>query len=494
MKTIKITAFFAGILALSQSLAQTFPVVGTVTAGQTRNVLSASSSGLTNSSSLTISNTGPVSLKFFMAATATSGNSGTSVTVAAGSAVNVTLSQLGGLGTGDNLNVTNISTILTGGFTINKQLRQSTVCLPAADAWVPGTGSSVSLCPNYSKVGIGTSNPAEAFHVKYKARIGDDNTSGSFVDLGFDGAHNFIESSGTQLLLNYYNHKDILAFGNIGIGTWSPAQALHVKNKARFGDDAVNGNYIDLGFDGAHNFIESSGTQLLLNYYNHKDVLTFGNVGIGTWNPGQALHVRDKIRIGEDVTNGRFIDAGFDGAHNFIESQGSPLMVNYYNHKEVLLFGNVGIGTGNPGQALHVKNKARIGEDGTNGQYIDLGFDGAHNFIESNGDMLFNYYNHKNVVFDCNIICKQLDVVPDYVFENSYDLMTLEELEQFVKKNHHLPEIPSAQQIEKEGFNLADNQLKLLKKVEELTLYIIEQQKELDSMKKKLATLKKGKN
>ncbi|MET3018758.1 GAS domain-containing protein [Flavobacterium hydatis] len=81
-------------------------------------------------------------------------------------------------------------------------------------------------------------------------------------------------------------------------------------------------------------------------------------------------------------------------------------------------------------------------------------------------------------------------VVPDYVFANDYKLKSLEELEEYIKQNSHLPEIPSAQEIEKNGLMLAEMNLSLLKKMEEMTLYMIEQDKEMKNLKKENEILK----
>ncbi|MFB9110341.1 tail fiber protein [Flavobacterium gyeonganense] len=68
--------------------------------------------------------------------------------------------------------------------------------------------------------------------------------------------------------------------------------------------------------------------------------------------------------------------------------------------------------------------------------------------------------------------------VPDYVFADDYKLKSLEEVEAYIKQNSHLPEIPSAKEIEKNGLMLAEMNMSLLKKIEELTLYMIELKKE----------------
>ncbi|MDO9154222.1 MAG: hypothetical protein Q7U47_11090 [Paludibacter sp.] len=64
--------------------------------------------------------------------------------------------------------------------------------------------------------------------------------------------------------------------------------------------------------------------------------------------------------------------------------------------------------------------------------------------------------------------------------------MLLNQVEQFVKTNRHLPEIPSAAEVAKNGMNMGEMQNKLLLKIEELTLYVIEQQKQINKLKQEL--------
>lgn len=82
-----------------------------------------------------------------------------------------------------------------------------------------------------------------------------------------------------------------------------------------------------------------------------------------------------------------------------------------------------------------------------------------------------------------------IDSWADYVFEADYRLASLKDVEDFIKKNKHLPGVPSAREVEKEGLNLGDNQAVLLKKIEELTLYLIEQNKEKDQIKARIKEL-----
>jgi hypothetical protein len=78
----------------------------------------------------------------------------------------------------------------------------------------------------------------------------------------------------------------------------------------------------------------------------------------------------------------------------------------------------------------------------------------------------------------------------DYVFENSYKLRDLNELETFIKTNKHLPNIPSAEEMVAEGLDVATMDAKLLEKIEELSLYIIEQNKRIEKLEQLIAEKK----
>ena len=72
----------------------------------------------------------------------------------------------------------------------------------------------------------------------------------------------------------------------------------------------------------------------------------------------------------------------------------------------------------------------------------------------------------------------------DYVFEEDYDLRDLSELDAFIKKNKHLPEIPSAEVVDAEGIEVSAMMVLMMKKIEELTLYTIEQEKRINQLEK----------
>ena len=96
-----------------------------------------------------------------------------------------------------------------------------------------------------------------------------------------------------------------------------------------------------------------------------------------------------------------------------------------------------------------------------------------------------------NAIFN-KVVVKQWPNWSDYVFEANYPLRPLKEVEQYIRQNGHLPEIPSAAQVEKNGLDVGDNQAALLKKIEELTLYIIDQNKRLEAFEKELKQLKQA--
>ncbi len=104
------------------------------------------------------------------------------------------------------------------------------------------------------------------------------------------------------------------------------------------------------------------------------------------------------------------------------------------------------------------------------------------------GTQLDPYDGIYRVIVDGRILAEEVRVQnstawPDYVFENDYQLLSLTELEESIKKNGHLPGIPSAKEIEDNGQHLGEVQIKMLRKIEELTLYVLQLQKEIEFLK-----------
>jgi hypothetical protein len=93
----------------------------------------------------------------------------------------------------------------------------------------------------------------------------------------------------------------------------------------------------------------------------------------------------------------------------------------------------------------------------------------------------------QNTVINAKLEAKEIKVTltptADFVFNEIYVLPTLDFIENYIKKNKHLPEIASAKEMKQEGVNIGNFQIQLLQKIEELTLYTIEQQKEIEKLK-----------
>ncbi|MBF0198694.1 MAG: hypothetical protein HQL32_13340, partial [Planctomycetes bacterium] len=81
--------------------------------------------------------------------------------------------------------------------------------------------------------------------------------------------------------------------------------------------------------------------------------------------------------------------------------------------------------------------------------------------------------------------------VPDYVFKKDYDLLSLQEVEEAIEELGHLPNIPSEKKIKKDGLDVSQMQMKLLEKVEELTLYMIQVNKQNLELSQEVQALKR---
>ncbi|MBP2618393.1 cell wall anchor protein [Chryseobacterium jejuense] len=103
------------------------------------------------------------------------------------------------------------------------------------------------------------------------------------------------------------------------------------------------------------------------------------------------------------------------------------------------------------------------------------------------------FLNNGIAKFDGKIHAKEVEVKAnvwaDYVFKKDYQLKSLDEVEKHIAENGHLPNIPSADEVLKNGINVAEMNVKLLEKIEELTLYSIEQNKQLKSQSDKIEKL-----
>jgi trimeric autotransporter adhesin len=146
----------------------------------------------------------------------------------------------------------------------------------------------------------------------------------------------------------------------------------------------------------------------------------------------------------------------------------------------------VGIGTGSPQARLDVRGAFRLKGN------INFVASANQSLIEINKEPFLTIDpDNTPVLSQFKIRYKTENQWSDRVFEKSYKLLKINEVAQFIQKNGHLPNVPSASEVVKEGVALDVMVSKLLEKVEELTLYTIQQQKEIDALKKALKKKKK---
>ncbi len=119
---------------------------------------------------------------------------------------------------------------------------------------------------------------------------------------------------------------------------------------------------------------------------------------------------------------------------------------------------------------------------------------GPHLLVKRNsGDVAIgsDFATGYKLSVDGKIICEELRVDlstgwPDYVFGKDYKLLSLKELDSFIEINGHLPNIPAAEEIQESGLEVGEMQRLMMEKIEELSLYVIQQQKEIDELKKQI--------
>ncbi|MCG8700773.1 MAG: hypothetical protein MI922_22155, partial [Bacteroidales bacterium] len=218
-----------------------------------------------------------------------------------------------------------------------------------------------------------------------------------------------------------------------------------------------------------------------------------GKVGIGTSNPNAPLHVQGWVKVTSDVrfndgvnmkgiTWGNSSWAGYYSRvdnyqgnlhlmtddHFYITdintSNGTPGATKFYIDMET---GNVGIGTKTPSHKLEV-----------NGDLMSTGDLISQGNATIGGDVLANRFITTAASF------------PDYVFESNYNLMSLNEVEDFVNTNKHLPNMPSEKEVIENGLDINEITVKSVENIENIYLHLINVSKEIESLKKENAELK----
>lgn len=298
--------------------------------------------------------------------------------------------------------------------------------------WVQSGSNSYLLNGN---VGIGTSSPSLGLlQINGGGDVLSFSSGGGVTQFNAYNNTDFriIQREGAPMTLwtSTIERMRITANGAVGVGTIAPMGKLHISGSGT-------------GKDGGNNF-----------EYNGDGLIIQANTGARSNTVGAELEF--VIPANTDGTNpwgqARIITVAGDG--NSYSAVGKLILGTrrsydkfgtgnqwYYGDDLVIDgFGRIGVGTLSPDQKLTVNGTIHSSE----------------------------------VKVDTSI------PVPDYVFEPTYKLANLSYLGDYLHKYHHLPEIPSAAQIEKDGLKLGEMNTLLLKKVEELTLYLIEKDKQLN--------------
>jgi hypothetical protein len=159
--------------------------------------------------------------------------------------------------------------------------------------------------------------------------------------------------------------------------------------------------------------------------------------------------------------------------------------------------GNVGLGTSSPTAQLHTTGSVRFA-----GLTVDSLFNNVV-VCDSNGNLhtrsasslAATDFPRSSLAVNGTIKARNLTLHPsgwaDFVFDSSYRLLALSAVENYIRREHHLPGMPSTAAVEREGVDVGENQAALLKKVEELTLYSIKQDHEIETLKNEVEELKK---
>lgn len=297
--------------------------------------------------------------------------------------------------------------------------------------------------------------------------------TGSFIDF-----HSTITSDfDGRIIWNYNNNNRFTIYGNTQfnnsltlLGNLETASSSWIFNKNNSQDATIwitnpssgpssTGHYYFKAFDYWGAYLHFKGTG---DNGNEKLNVTFdGKVGIGTDNPSSNLDVNGEIAWGSQgaklTTNqGAAIELRGSGIPfiDFSNDQSTDYDVRMILKNDDFLQidgGNVGIGTSQSGSH-------RLAVEGSIGA--------REIKVEASG-------------------------WSDFVFEKEYELRTLEEVEQYIGEKGHLPEIPSETDVSESGINLGEMNAKLLQKIEELTLYLIEQNKQNQAQQAKIEQLEK---
>jgi len=331
----------------------------------------------------------------------------------------------------------------------------------------------------------GTAFWAPSQNLWYQTETNDVYRPAGNVGIGLNNPLSKLEVNG-QVSIGYHvasvQENNLIIEGKIGIGTYSPTEKLEVNGKIKTTEfqllnGQVSGNILQCDNEGNAIWVDPSvindgdWTVLANNLY----VESNRNVGIGTSTPTEPLDVVGNVKVSGNIYGGHNdwqslkLFAGTntgDGAYMLLHS-------NSDQTGSIKLFS-----TGSNGRIeFHNQTNQVMSIRADNNVYI--GSPDSNSNLYVNGEINARLVRVKNDI-------------PwwDGVFKPDYKLMSLDKLEKFVNKNHHLPDIPSGKQVNEDGLDLAQTNALLLKKIEELTLYVIELKKENEEIKGEIDDLK----
>lgn len=298
----------------------------------------------------------------------------------------------------------------------------------------------------------------------------------------------------------------IAASGSVGIGTTNPLTSLDVKlatnEHIQFAADV---NSAKPGASGIICINDANTAYTPLGFYASNYYFGLGNVGVGTTGPQSKLHVLDNgsSSNASGQYSGNLIVQGNSGGRTMTIGSSLEFVIpantdgsNPWGQARIITVA----GNANNGDATGklILGTRRLFEKGT-GTGVTWNY-GDDLTIDGNGFIGINTSDTKGYRFAVNgsAIATSMTVKlnqswPDYVFKKDYQLPSLTEVKTYIDQNHHLPEMPSEQEVIKDGINLGEMNKLLTEKVEELMLYMIrkdeqitKQQEQIDELKEQL--------